>query len=151
MNPSPGILNRFPPPVCECIGREVEWMSVSSRSSTSVFCRCSPGVFFGGGVDTGVIPAGTAAPVRREEQIGFGRSWDGDVGEDEDSGGSVIVAVSITVVVMEIPVVKAIWSNLGVGGVRPILGVPLRFCNAGPSVSKSGAGVARSEDEGDPR
>ena len=122
-------------------------MSVSSRSSTSVFCRCSPGVFFSGGVDTGVIAAGTAAPVRREEPIGLGRSWDDDVGEDEDgegSGGSVMVVISVIVVVMDTPVANTDWSILGVGGVRSILGVPLRFRSAG---SKSGGRVARSEEE----
>jgi len=125
-------------------------MSVSSRSSTSIFCRCSPGVFFGGGVDTGVIPTETAAPVRREEQIGLGRSWDDDEGEDEDSegsGGSVMVVISVIVVVMDIVVANTVRSILGVGGVRSILGVPLRFRSAGPSGSKSGAGVARSEEE----
>ena len=126
-------------------------MSVSSRSSTSVFCRCSPGVFFGGGVDTGVIPAGTAAPVRREEPIGLGRSWDdGEGGEDEDgecSGVSVIVVVAVIVVPMEIPVANTVSLILGVGGVRSILRVPLRSRSAGPSVSKSGAKVARSKEE----
>jgi len=118
-------------------------MSVSSRSSTSIFCRCSPGIFFGGGVDTGVI-TGTAAPVRREEPIGLGRSWDDGV--DEVSGGSVIV-VSVIVVVIEIPVANIAWLTLGVGGVRSILGVPLRFRNTSSSGSKSGAGVARSDEE----
>lgn len=123
-------------------------MSVSSKSSTSVFCRCSPGGFFGGGVDTGVIAAETAAPVRREEPIGLGRSWDDDVGEDEDgegSGGSVIVAISVMVAVMDTPVANMVWLILGVGGVRSILGVPLRFRSAGPSGSKSGVGVTRSK------
>lgn len=118
-------------------------MSVSSRSSTSVFCRCSPGGFFGGGVDTGVIAAETAAPVRREEPIGLGRSWDDAVGENEDgkgSGGSVMVAISVMVAVMD----TMAWLILGVGGVRSIVGVPLRLRSAGPSGSKSGVGVTRS-------
>ncbi len=137
--------------MCACIGREVEWMSVSSRSSTSVFCRCNPGVFFGGGVDTGVIATGTAAPVRREEQIGLGRSWDGgpvvEESDGEGSEGSVIVIVSIIAVVIEIPVANMAKLTLGVGGVRSILGVPLRFRNTGSSVSKSGVGVALSDEE----
>jgi hypothetical protein len=126
-------------------------MRVSSRSSTSVFCRCSPGVFFSGGVDTGVMAAGTAAPVRRQEPIGLGRSWDDGVGEDdgdgEGSGGSVIVVVSIIVVVIEIPVPDIAWLTWGVGGVRSIFGVPLRFRAMGSSGSKSGVGVARSDEE----
>lgn len=126
-------------------------MSVSSKSSMSVFCRCSPGIFFGGGVDTGVIATGTAAPVRREEPIGLGRSWDGGAVEEESdaegSEDSVIVVVSIIVVNIEIPVANMAWLTLGVGGVRSILGVPLRFPTTGSSASKNGAGVARSDEE----
>jgi hypothetical protein len=99
-------------------------MSVSSRSSTSVFCRCSPGVFFGGGVDTGVIPVETAAPVRREEQIGLGSSWDDDVDREDEvgegSGVSVIVVVDIIVVIMEISDANTVWLISGIGGVRSI-------------------------------